>query len=272
MSKVFLVGAGPGDPDLLTLRAYHLLRGADVILHDDLVSREILELARADALIINVGKRCGSKRVTQGQIHALMILCAASGQTTVRLKSGDPLLFGRAAEEMEALAAARVDYEVVPGITALVAAAAAERISLTDRRSCSHVVFASGHHCAGKEKPDWRGIVRPDTTLGIYMPGNEYGSLTEKLTAAGLTEETPCMVISRIASRDQRVYRSTLKQIANLPPLPAPALFLVGSAVRAEGNPVRPDPAAFPACAQTEPECERVTTLSSAVKRSSCDR
>jgi uroporphyrin-III C-methyltransferase len=234
MSKVFLVGAGPGDPELLTLKAHRLLRQADVVLHDDLVSHEVLEIARADAVIINVGKRCGSKHVTQGQIHVLMIWFASCGQTVVRLKGGDPLLFGRAAEEMEALTAAQVEYEIVPGITTALAAAAAERIALTDRRICSTVIFTTGHHSAGKEKPGWRGIARSDTTLAIYMPGSDYARLTQELIAAGLSRETPCMVISRVASRDQRAYRSTLSQIAEFPPLPAPSLFLVGKTVACE--------------------------------------
>ncbi len=231
MSKVFLVGAGPGDPELLTVKAYRLLRQADVILHDDLVAHEILKIARADAVVINVGKRCGSKHVTQGQIHVLMIWFAASGQTVVRLKSGDPLLFGRAAEEMQALAAARVEYEIVPGITAALAAAASEHIALTDRRTCSSVVFTTGHHCAGKEKPDWRRTARPDARLAIYMPGSDYARLTQELIAAGLASDTPCMVISHVAAKDQQVYRSTLSQIAEFPALPAPSLFLIGKTV-----------------------------------------
>src|SRR5215472_12046844 len=141
MSKVFLVGAGPGDPQLLTVKAYRLLERADVVLHDDLVSSEILELVCPEAVVMNGGKRL----VTQKLIHALLIWFAASAETVVRLKGGDPLLFGRAAEEMEALAGAGVDYEVVPGVTAAVAAAAAAGISLTDRRSCSHVVFTTAH-------------------------------------------------------------------------------------------------------------------------------
>jgi uroporphyrin-III C-methyltransferase len=231
MSKVFLVGAGPGDPELLTVKAYRLLQQADVILHDGLVSPEVLELAPKDAVIINVGKRCGSCRVTQEDIHALMVAFASSDQIIVRLKSGDPMLFGRAAEEMEALSEAKVDYEVVPGVTAALAAAAEVGISLTDRRCCSHVVFTTGHHCAGKERPDWSGIVRADATVAIYMPGNDHAALARTLAGAGLAPDTPCLLISKIGSRGQRVLRSTLNQVAKLPPLPAPALFLAGSAV-----------------------------------------
>jgi uroporphyrin-III C-methyltransferase len=241
MSKVFLVGAGPGDPELLTVKAYRLLQKADVILHDDLVSAEILQLLRAEAVVVNVGKRCGSGRVSQEQIHALMIWFAASAQTVVRLKGGDPLLFGRAAEEMEALAAAQVDCEVVPGITAAVAAAAVAGISLTDRRSCSHVVFTTAQQCAGKKAQqcggnnedarEWRGMARADATLAVYMPGQDYASLARDLTSAGFSEHTPCLLISRIGAKDQRVHRSTLNRIADAAPLPAPALLLVGNTV-----------------------------------------
>ena len=233
MSKVFLVGAGPGDPELLTVKAYRLLQRADVILHDGLVSAEVLELAPRDAVVINVGKRCGSRRVTQEDIHALMVAFASSEQTIVRLKGGDPMLFGRAAEEIDALTEAQVDYEVVPGVTAALAAAAQVGISLTDRRSCSHVVFTTGHQCAGKEGPEWAGIVRPDTTVAIYMPGSDYQALARSLILAGLAAETPCVVISQIGSPDQgqRVHFSTLNRVAELPRLSAPALFLAGSAL-----------------------------------------
>ena len=228
MSKVFLVGAGPGDPQLLTVKAYRLLQQADVVLHDDLVSPEVLQLVRAEAVVINVGKRCGNRRVTQEQIHALLIWFAASAEIVVRLKGGDPLLFGRAAEEMEALAGARVDYEVVPGVTAAVAAAAAAGVSLTDRRRCSHVVFTTAHQCAGKEEPEWRGLARDDTTMAVYMPGRDYGTLAHDMKSAGFSGETPCLLISRIGAKDQRIHRSTLNHLAECLPLPAPTLLLVG--------------------------------------------
>lgn len=236
MSKVFLVGAGPGDPELLTVKAYRLLQQADVILHDGLVSPEVLQLAPRDAVVIDVGKRCGSGCVTQEQINALMLLLASSGQTIVRLKSGDPMLFGRTAEEMEALKNARVDYEVVPGVTAALAAASQLGISLTDRRSCSHVVFTTGHRCGGNGRPDWSGLVRPDTTLAIYMPGSDYRALARALEFAGFATETPCLLISRIGSPDQRVHAFNLDRMADLPPLAAPALFLAGRAVAGVGR------------------------------------
>ena len=228
MSKVFLVGAGPGDPQLLTVKAYRLLQRADVVLHDDLVSPEVLQLVRAEAVVVNVGKRCGDRRVTQEQIHALLIWFAASAETVVRLKSGDPLLFGRAAEEMEALASARVDYEVVPGVTAAVAAAAAAGVSLTDRRRCSHLVFTTAQLSEGKEGPDWRGMAREDTTMAVYMPARDYAALARDMKSAGFSGETPCLLISRISAKDQRVHHSTVNHLAECPPLPAPTLLLVG--------------------------------------------
>jgi len=231
MSKVFLIGAGPGDPELLTVKAYRLLQRADVILHDGLISSEVLALAPTSAVVVNVGKRCGNRSIAQEDINALMVAFASSEQIVVRLKSGDPTLFGRAAEEIEALSAAHVEYEIVPGVTAALAAAAEAGISLTDRRWCSHVVFTTGHHCSGKERPDWRGIVRPDTTVAIYMPGNDYQALARELTLAGLAPDTPCVLISQIGSPDRRFCRSTLDRVMDLPPVPTPALFLAGRAV-----------------------------------------
>ena len=143
--RVFLVGAGPGDPELLTLKALRVLREADVVLHDDLISHEILGLIPATALKISVGKRCGAARVSQEETNALLVAYAESGRTVVRLKSGDPMLFGRAGEEIEALRRAGIEFEVVAGISTAFAAAAALETSLTDRRKASRVVFSTGH-------------------------------------------------------------------------------------------------------------------------------
>src|SRR5581483_8146329 len=194
--NVYLVGAGPGDPELLTLNAHNLLRSADVILHDELVSAEVLRLANPAAALINVGKRHGTKRITQDQINSLLVHFAAQGSIVVRLKGGDPLIFGRAGEEMEALNNAGIDFEVVPGITAASAAAAAAQVSLTDRRSASTVVFTTPHHCAGKEHSNWLKTARRDATLAIYMPGSDYETLSHDLEAAGFPAETPCLVVS----------------------------------------------------------------------------
>src|ERR1700722_8530705 len=143
--KVYLVGAGPGDPELLTLKAVRLLHNADAVLHDDLVSPEILKFIPPTAQLHNVGKRCGKKKILQGEINCLMVALATSGLCVVRLKGGDPLIFGRAGEEIEALRANNIPFEIVPGVTSAMGAAAAAQIPLTHRRSSSAVVFITGH-------------------------------------------------------------------------------------------------------------------------------
>ncbi len=230
--KVYLIGAGPGDPELLTLKAHRLISAADVVLHDELISAEILSLAKPDALLLNVGKRHGEKSMTQEKIHAMLLFFAAPGRTVVRLKGGDPSIFGRAAEEMEILKAAGIEVEVVPGITAAVAAAASAQVSLTDRRTASSVLFVSGHQCAGKGGPDWERLVRQDITLAIYMPGTNYAALAEELKRAGLSGATPCLIVSRAGTSAQQSRRATLSQLAKAAPLPAPSILLVGEAMR----------------------------------------
>src|SRR5262249_50076551 len=157
-------GAGPGDPELLTLRAARVLRDADVVLHDDLVSEEILRLITPRTQLQNVGKRCGEKSITQQEIITQLIALASSGLKVVRLKSGDPLIFGRAAEEMAALREAGIEVEVVPGVTAALGAAMAAQVSLTDRRSSHAVMFLTGQ-TAGTDATDWRTYVAAKTTL-----------------------------------------------------------------------------------------------------------
>ncbi len=168
--KVYLVGAGPGDPDLLTIKAARLLSEAGVVLHDDLVPQSILKLAGKQALIISVGKRCGRKKITQAAIHDLMIVSARNGLAVVRLKSGDPMIFGRAAEEIDALREAGVPFEVVPGVTAASSAAAFLEASLTDRRVSSKLIVLSGHHAARTiPEPDlWPGSL-PDRCDARYL-------------------------------------------------------------------------------------------------------
>src|ERR1700732_1056797 len=146
--RVYLVGAGPGDPELLTLKALRLLESAEAVLHDDLVAPEILQLIPSTAQIHNVGKRCGKKKILQGEINDLMVTLAASGLRVVRLKSGDPLIFGRAGEEIAALRRANIEYEIVPGVTSALAAAAAAGIPLTHRRMSSTLVLTAGHRAS----------------------------------------------------------------------------------------------------------------------------
>lgn len=220
--KVYLVGAGPGDPELLTVKAVRLLASAEIVLHDDLVPAAVLELANPRALTVNVGKRCGAKKITQAEINQLMIEKARQGVSIVRLKSGDPLVFGRAAEEMDALREAGIPYEVVPGITAAFAAAASLQCSLTDRRASSSIVFSSGHHAS--ESPS----VTSEPTRIVYMPGRDFSGLAAEWTAAGLPADFPCIAISRAAQPDQQVMVTTLGALASTEPGPAPVLLLAG--------------------------------------------
>jgi uroporphyrin-III C-methyltransferase len=231
---VYLVGAGPGDPELLTLRALRLLQTADVILPDDLVSDDVLALANPSALVIPVGKRCGQPRITQAGIHALMLEHASAGRSVVRLKSGDPLVFGRAGEEIAALTDAAIPFEIVPGITAAFAVAAGLKTPLTDRGAASKLIFATAHHAADKLEltPKWQGTFPPDATLVIYMPGRRFRLLADELVASGVPPETPCIAVSKGSTPDEQVHRTTLATIENGAVGPAPVLLLIGQAIR----------------------------------------
>jgi uroporphyrin-III C-methyltransferase len=230
--KVYLVGAGPGDPDLLTVKALRLLRTADVVLHDDLVSSEILKLISPTAEVQNVGKRCGSKAIRQEEINFLMVTKAAYGSQVVRLKSGDPLIFGRAGEEMEALRRSNIEYEIVPGITSALGAAAAVGIPLTHRQESSTLVLTAGHRAPGNRNEDWSGFATSESTLVVYMPGSGYGEVSKKLSSAGFAPETPCAIISRATTPDQQVHRTTVSDLIRAPRLAAPTLLVVGEVVR----------------------------------------
>jgi uroporphyrin-III C-methyltransferase len=228
MSRVFLVGAGPGDPELLTVRAVRLLQTADIVLHDALVSAAVLELTSPSAQVINIGKRCGHKLLTQEEINSLLVHHGARARITVRLKGGDPSIFGRAGEEIQALQEAGISYEIVPGITSALASAAAAGISLTDRRFASSIVFATAHRSPGKDGVEWDRLVSSHSTLVIYMPGSDYQRLASQLRAAGLAPETPCAVVSSAGLPTQQIFWSTLEQIGRSPTLPAPSLLIVG--------------------------------------------
>ena len=233
--KVYLVGAGPGDPELLTLKALRLLRTAEVVLHDDLVAPEILKLIPSTAQIHNVGKRCGKKRILQGEINDLMVALAASGLRVVRLKGGDPLIFGRAGEEIETLRRNNIPFEIVPGVTSAMGAAAAAQIPLTHRRASSALVLITAHQASEKdaaEKDAWSKFVASGATLVIYMPGQNYSDIAKRLTTAGLAGETPCAVISRATTRYQRTHRTTVLDLHRTPQLAAPTLLVVGDVVR----------------------------------------
>ena len=231
--KVFLVGAGPGDPELLTIRALRLLRSADVVLHDDLISAQILDLASKNAHIRSVGKRCGRKKIHQEEINTLLITYASFGLKVVRLKSGDPLLFGRAGEEIEALRKAHVDFEIVPGVTSASAAGAALGASLTQRNKASAVVFLTSHQAADRST-EWRTYLRSGATLAIYMPGADYAGTAASLLGAGIHLETPCAIVSQASTKDQQTHRTTIRSLPSAPPLPTPTILLIGEVFRAQ--------------------------------------
>jgi uroporphyrin-III C-methyltransferase len=245
--KVYLVGAGPGDPELLTLKAFRLLRTAEAVLHDDLVAPEILRLIPSSAQLHNVGKRCGKKKILQGEINCLMVALAASGLRVVRLKGGDPLIFGRAGEEIEELRRNNISFEIIPGVTSAVGAAAAAQIPLTHRRASSALVLISAHESSEKQvsrkrssendasdwsKSDWSKFVRSGATLAIYMPGHNYSDIGRRLKSAGLATDTPCIIISRATTKYQRTHRTTVRDLPQAPQLAAPTLLLVGDVVR----------------------------------------
>lgn len=244
--KVYLVGAGPGDPELLTMRACRVLGEAQVVLHDDLIDQEILLLASPEALIQNVGKRCGRPHISQEEIHSQMVMFASQGLTVVRLKGGDPLLYGRAGEEIEALRHAGIEFEIVPGITAAFGAAASAGIPLTDRRIASKVVFLSNHLCNGESMSLERNSVSCDTTVVVYMPGVNYRGLAVKFCAAGFAPQTCCLVVSSATTERQQIHSRTLETLAEIPGLPVPALLIVGGVAqhyfsgKRPGEPSRP--------------------------------
>jgi len=230
------VGAGPGDPDLLTVKAARTLGLADVVLHDALVSREVLALIPPRARIINVGKRCGQKDITQVQINTLLLQSASNGEVVVRLKSGDPLIFGRAGEELDVLREAGIAVEIIPGVTAALAAAATVQVSLTDRRKAEQLLVISAHRGHGKSDLDWRRLVTSRTTVVVYMPG-EYASVAEGLRGAGLSDSTPCAIISRVSSSEEQSYQTTLGLLDSAPALPAPCVLIVGETVATATSP-----------------------------------
>jgi uroporphyrin-III C-methyltransferase len=230
--KVYLVGAGPGDPELLTVKALRLLQCAEAVLHDDLVAPEILRLIPSTAQLQNVGKRCGEKKILQSEINCLMVALAASGLRVVRLKGGDPLIFGRAGEEIEFLRKNQIPFEIVPGVTTALGAAAAAQIPLTHRRASDALVLITAHRATENEASDWSKFVVSGATLVIYMPGQNYTEIAHRLTSAGVASDTPCAVISRATTKHQRTYRTTMRELHGAPQLPSPTLLVVGEVVQ----------------------------------------
>ncbi|MBV8188977.1 MAG: uroporphyrinogen-III C-methyltransferase, partial [Alphaproteobacteria bacterium] len=229
-----IVGAGPGDPDLLTLRAGQLLQEADAILHDELVPPAVLARSRRDAERVAVGKRKGQLGWTQAAINADLVRRVRAGQSVVRLKAGDPFIFGRGGEEVEALREAGLPYTVVPGITAALGCAASAGIPLTHRRLASAVTFVSGHSAAGSQPAAWPALAARGHTLAIYMGAAEAESVRDRLLAAGASPATPVAVIENGSRPDERLSLGQLSDLARLAARHAsngdagPALIIVG--------------------------------------------
>jgi len=244
--SVTLVGAGPGDPELLTLRAVRALQSADVILFDDLVSGEILDFARREARKMLVGKTGFGPSCKQEDINELMVGLARQGKRVVRLKGGDPLIFGRAAEEIEACEAANIAVEIVPGITAAQGAAAKLGLPLTDRVHARRLQYVTGHAKNGTlpEDIDWRSLADPAATTAIYMPARTLAALIKKVTAEGLDPSTPALAISRATRPDQMVITAPIGELPDRlaqMSLPGPLLVMVGKAIgeKSAGREVR---------------------------------
>ena len=230
--KAFLVGAGPGDPELLTLKAAKVLRSADVVLHDDLVSAEILALVPAQAKLIDVGKRAGMKSTPQDEINRLLVQHALMGLQVVRLKGGDPFIFGRGGEELEALRQAGVETEIVPGITAALGAAAATQIPLTHRELSSTLIFVTGNSRNAEHIANWPDALPSNATVVVYMPGQSLSSLQQRLLSSGVAPETPCAIISGATIESEQVHITSVRNLSAAPLLAAPRLLIVGEVVR----------------------------------------
>ena len=236
--KVWLVGAGPGDPDLLTLRAARLIMRAVLIVHDGLVDPAILALAKAGAELVSVAKQRSRHTLQQDEINALLVREARAGREVVRLKGGDPFIFGRGGEEAEACRAAGVPVEVVPGISAAIGAAAAAQMPLTHRASASIVSFVAGQ-CKGLTEQDWAGLAGPGRTLVIYMGVATSEAIAEKLIADGLSPSIPVAVIEQATRPGMRVLRASRAGLAELVArerVKSPALIVIGEVCAAQDD------------------------------------
>lgn len=230
--KVYLVGAGPGDPELLTLKAAKVLRAADIVLHDELVSPEILRLIPSRAELVNVGKRAGKKSTPQPEINLLLVQYALLGFQVVRLKGGDPFIFGRGGEEMEALRQSGIEVEIVPGITAALGAAATVQVPLTHREMSSTLILVTGSSKQSNHIANWPDRLPSNATVVVYMPGNDLGLLQKRLLSSGVPSETPCAIISGATSESEQVHITTLTNLIDSPPLATPKLLVIGEVVR----------------------------------------
>ena len=232
---VYLVGCGPGDPELLTLRAYRLMQGADVALYDHLVSDEVMALLPAAVERIFVGKERDRHTMPQQAINDLLVRHAREGKRVLRLKGGDPFIFGRGGEEIDTLAAEGVPFEVVPGITAALGVASYAGIPLTHRDHAQSCLFVTGHRKEDGFEMDWHGLTRPRQTVVVYMGLLGLSTLCDGLVAHGMSADTPAAVIQQGTTRDQRVVTGTLSTLAQqvaAARLTPPTLMIVGDVVR----------------------------------------
>ncbi len=233
--NVFLAGAGPGGADLLTVKTLRLLERADIVLHDSLIGPDVLALANPKAELIDVGKRCGGKASPQAEICRLLVEAGQSGRIVLRLKGGDAMIFGRATEEMEALRAAGLAFEVVPGVTAASAAAAALAASLTRRDISRAVHFLAAHGSEGGLPPhDWAALAAAGGTLAVYMGMRTLPALAEKLIAAGMGADMPAAAVENVSLPGQRLWRASLGTLPGILAAATPAgpvLLLIGEAL-----------------------------------------
>ena len=233
VGEVWLVGAGPGDPDLLTIKALKILQKADVVVRDGLVSDEILELSPAAARRISVAKRKSRHSYSQDEINRMLVAFALEGLTVVRLKGGDPFIFGRGGEELEACRAAGVACHIVPGVTSALAASASAGAPLTHRGSAQAVTFVTGHASAGREPDlDWESLARPNQTVVIYMGLSQAVPIAARLMAAGRSAATPALIVENASRPNERRLVTTLSGLAETASaLSGPALLIVGEAM-----------------------------------------
>lgn len=232
---VWLIGAGPGAADLITLRGLKALQGAEAVVFDELANSDLLQHCAPGCALHPVGKRAGRHNASQGEINALLVSLAQAGKKVVRLKGGDPLVFGRAGEEIEALRAAGLSYEIVPGVTAATAAAAAAGLPLTHRDFSSAVVFVTGHQCAANTGGlDWAALAKLKATLCFYMGVRRLPEIVHNLVEYGMAGTTPLAVISQATLPAQKITITTLAGAAAIPAeaIAAPALVVIGEVVR----------------------------------------